>query len=46
MAWPVVSPAEEVGVLALATSERAAPKDRPPLFTQWRIKSVGVRVPE
>ena len=34
MAWPVGRPAEEVGVLAMATSERAAPKDRPPLFLE------------
>ena len=34
MAWPVARPAEEVGVLAMATSERAAPKDRPPLFLE------------
>jgi hypothetical protein len=46
MAWPVARPAEEVGVLAMATSERAAPKDRPPLFLEGGIKSVGVRVPE
>ena len=41
MAWPVARPAEEVGVLAMATSERAAPKDRPPLFLEGGIKSVG-----
>jgi hypothetical protein len=46
MAWPVARPAEEVGVLAMATSERAAPKDRPPLFLKGGIKSVGVLVPE
>jgi hypothetical protein len=39
MAWPVARPAEEVGVLAMATSERAAPKDRPPLFLEGGIKS-------
>jgi hypothetical protein len=46
MAWPVARPAEEVGVLTMATSERAAPKDRPPLFLEGGIKSVGVRVAE
>jgi hypothetical protein len=44
MAWPVARPAEEVGVLSMATSERAAPKDRPPLFLEGGIKSVGARV--
>jgi hypothetical protein len=34
MNWPVASPAEEVGVLTMATSERAALKDRPPLFQE------------
>jgi hypothetical protein len=46
MAWPVARPAEEVGVPTMATSERAAPKDRPPLYLEGGIKSVGVRVPE
>jgi hypothetical protein len=46
MAWPVAGSAKEVGVLAMATSERAAPNDRPPLFLEGGIKSVGVRVPE
>jgi hypothetical protein len=46
MAWPVARPAEEVGVVTMATSERAAPKDRPPLFLEGGIKSVGVRVVE
>jgi hypothetical protein len=32
MVWPVEEPVEEVSVLASWTSERAAPKDRPPLF--------------
>jgi hypothetical protein len=39
MAWPVARPAEEVG--AMATSERAAPKDRPPLFLEGGIKIGG-----
>ena len=30
--WPVARPVEEVSVLAWWTSERAAPKDRPPLL--------------
>ena len=46
IAWPVARPAEEVGVLARATSERAAPKGCPPLFLEGGIKSVGVRAPE
>jgi hypothetical protein len=37
MAWPVARPVEEVSVLARWTSERAAPKDRPPLFSGARI---------
>jgi hypothetical protein len=37
MAWPVARPAEEVGVLTTATFERAAPKDRPPLFLEGGI---------
>jgi len=44
--WPVARLAEEVGVFASPTSEGAAPKDRPPLFLEGGIKSVGVRVPE
>ncbi len=32
MVWPVTRPAEEVSRLCISTSERAAPKDRPPLF--------------
>ena len=37
MVWPVAKPVEEVSVLARWTSERAAPKDRPPLFSGAEI---------
>jgi hypothetical protein len=32
--WPVARPVEEVSVFARWTSEGAAPKDRPPLFSR------------
>jgi hypothetical protein len=34
MVWPVARLVEEVGVFARWTSEGAAPKDRPPLFSR------------
>jgi hypothetical protein len=33
IAWPAARPVEEVSVFARWTSEGAAPKDRPPLFS-------------
>ena len=41
MVWPAARPVEEVSVFARWTSEGAAPKDRPPLFFEGRIKVVG-----
>jgi hypothetical protein len=39
MVWPVARLVEEVSVFARWTSEGAAPKDRPPLFSEGRIGS-------
>ena len=41
MVWPVVRLVEEVSVFVRWTSEGAAPKDRPPLFSEGRIESWG-----
>ena len=43
MVWPVARPVEEVIVLARWTSERAAPKDRPPLFSGAAIVADDTR---
>jgi hypothetical protein len=43
MVWPVARPVEEVSVVAWWTSERAAPKDRPPLFCGTRTVAVDTR---
>jgi hypothetical protein len=44
MVWPVARLVEEVSVVARWTSEGAAPKDRPPLFSRaesewWAVPS-------
>jgi hypothetical protein len=41
MVWPVARPVEEVSVFARWTSEGAAPKDRPLLFSEGRMEVVG-----
>src|SRR6266508_392831 len=41
IAWPAARPVEEVSVFARLTSEGAAPKDRPPPFSEGRIEVVG-----
>jgi hypothetical protein len=40
MVWPAARLVEEVSVFAAVTSERAAPKDRPPLFSDGGIEVV------
>ncbi len=45
MVWPAARPVEEVSVSARWTSEGAAPKDRPPLFSRAGSKSWAGRRP-
>jgi hypothetical protein len=45
MVWPAARPVEEVSVFARWTSEGAAPKDRPPLFSRAGSKSWAGRRP-
>jgi hypothetical protein len=45
MVWPVARPVEGVSVFARWTSEGAAPKDRPLLFSRPESKSWAGRSP-